>query len=638
MREDRNPFKLRAAEDIESDETFVRLFSPDVLEILPDKNLWDRLQIIRSTPGGGKTSLFHLFTPKLLLTVHALRTREYVKDLFQRLKELGALDENGPLVLGFFLSCSRNNYAKLDDLNIDPPKKQRLLLSLLNARITLAALNSASILKGFTYPDDLGKVTVNLQKDLAVSLGLPSPCNGLELYTWAQTLEKNVCDALDSFAPLTNLKLPGHDTLFALEIVRLILIDNQPITKHILLMLDDIHLLTTKQRESILDTIITARFSNTIWVAERLEALGVDEMLSSGASPGRDYGEIITIEDYWRGSANKRFERMVSNIADRRAKGAKDVEIGSFAGCLQESLDGTEWQEKFRKGAEIVAGRLCEQADKRRKYSEWVAEKESLSGTPREIALAWRALEIIIERDKRKAQRDFDFILSADDLEQREASGVRAAAEFFFCKEFKIPYYFGLSRLATMASSNIEQFLCLAGDIFEEAVSAALLKQPSNLSPQRQEAILKKAVNVIWEGLPQKVKYGSKVKLFLESIGKFAQWETNKPNAPYAPGVTGIAISMADRDVLRSHKKNSKDSEVEDVGRILASCIANNIFEVTLNHKNKGQFWMILNLNRMLCVHFDLPMQYGGWREKTLRELVTWLNKGFTPPKKELFS
>jgi hypothetical protein len=161
VRESRNPFKIRATEYIESDETFVRLFSPNVLEILSNKDIWNKPLIIRSAPGGGKSSLLRLFTPRALLTVYKLRTREHTKDLYDRLHQLEAINENGPLVLGIYLSCS-NSYAALEDLDIDNIKKQRLLLSLINARIVLSALHGTLSLKGILIlpsPDFLYRVT-----------------------------------------------------------------------------------------------------------------------------------------------------------------------------------------------------------------------------------------------------------------------------------------------------------------------------------------------------------------------------------------------------------------------------------------------------------------------------------------------
>ena len=61
----RNPFLMRASERIESDVNFLRLYSPIVLDSLIEKNsndtLWNNVIFIRSSPGGGKTSLLRVF-------------------------------------------------------------------------------------------------------------------------------------------------------------------------------------------------------------------------------------------------------------------------------------------------------------------------------------------------------------------------------------------------------------------------------------------------------------------------------------------------------------------------------------------------------------------------------------------------
>ena len=50
------------------------------------------------------------------------------------------------------------------------------------------------------------------------------------------------------------------------------------------------------------------------------------------------------------------------------------------------------------------------------------------------------------------------------------------AAELFLAREYDLPYYFGPERIARLASLNIEQFLGLAGTVFEEVVAAELLR------------------------------------------------------------------------------------------------------------------------------------------------------------------
>lgn len=634
MRESRNPFSLRASEHIETEETFIRLFSPDVLEILHNDEIWAKPQIIRSAPGGGKTSLFRMFTPHSLLAIHALRKREYSRDLYLNLKDIGAVNENGPCVLGVLLNCSQS-YATLEDLDIDPARKKRLLFSLLNARFVISVLQGALLLQGLSFPEDLSLIQINLNDNETRQIFTSKPSNGQGLYDWAKMLEKSVCDTLDSFSPLTNTSLPGHESLVFLNCLTAdsIKYNGRSIDHRVLLMIDDVHRLTSNQRRFLLEEIISNRLAVNVWIAERLEALDIDELLSSGALSGRDYERVITVENYWS-SYRKRFEKVVTNIADRRARDTKDVEIGSFSECLLESLDGMEWGGKFQKGAEIVKQRVEKLTMGINKYDKWIKERNNFEGTPRDIAFAWRSLEILIQRDYLKSQQTFDFVLEIEEFINRESSSVKAAAELFFCQEFNIPYYHGLNRLALMSSSNIEQFLWLAGEYFEEVVSAILLKKHGQLNPIDQERILKKAIKDKWGVLPQEVRHGSEVKMFLDSVGKFAKWETFKPNAPYAPGVTGIAISMADRERLSKCSNIKKDDRLIRLSNVLSACIAHNLFEVTSNQKCKGKYWMVLNLNRMLCVHFGLPLHYGGWREISLVELCKWLDKDYTPPRK----
>ena len=134
MREPRNPFRLRASEAIESDTTFLKLFGPGMLDLLPEgTQLWDKLQIFRSAPGAGKSSLLRLFTPSVLLTLHAFRRSEDLKELYQRMSEMGVVDEDGPRLLGVFHSCARN-YATLEELEFDSARKERLLFGLSGTR------------------------------------------------------------------------------------------------------------------------------------------------------------------------------------------------------------------------------------------------------------------------------------------------------------------------------------------------------------------------------------------------------------------------------------------------------------------------------------------------------------------------
>lgn len=635
MKKPRNPFRLRAAENIESDIAFLRLFGPAMLDVLVGVDAWEDVCFLRGSPGGGKTSLIRLFTPNSLLALHAQRTVEDCKELYQRMQDFGVIGDDGPHLLGIMLSCGRN-YATLADMDCDEAQRRRLLFALLNARLLLTALRGALTLKRLDYPGDLHRLRVRPPHNATLPAGLHFPCSGADVYNWAVHLEAAVCDAIDSFGPIADASLSGHDTLMSLSLMGpgWLTIDGQSVAARTLIMLDDVHKLTPRQRDSVVREVIEQRAPVGVWVAERFEALNTDELLASGALEGRDHGGVMALEGFWR-QPGKRFEKLAANIGDRRARSA-DGDIDAFGMHLLDSLDGMEWQDHLSHIAEEVAGRVRARAEAQSKYRAWLDTAGMTEGTPRERALAWRTLQILIERENRKTQLSFDlWPLDSDELTHRSSSGVRAAAELFLAREFDLPYYYGMGVLSSSASSNIEQFLSLAGSAFEEIVSADVIGEPSYLTPLRQHAILKDAARRRWLDIPHAVRDGRRVQNFLEVVGHFAQSVTYQPNAPYAPGVTGIAISMRDRDRLRDAEYRRTHPAHAELAHILSFALANNLLEPVLNHRNKGDRWMLLNLNRFLCVHFDLPLQYGGWREKSLKELSRWLEDGVKALKRE---
>ena len=130
--------------------------------------------------------------------------------------------------------------------------------------------------------------------------------------------------------------------------------------------------------------------------------------------------------------------------------------------------------------------------------------------------------------------------LSANELEERDNSQVRAAAELFMHRELKIPYYFGFERLCVMATSNIEELLFLAAALYEGLRANQVLRKPDPvLSAMAQEKLLKECAKRKREFIPKNHTDGQRAQRLLDSIAIYCQEKTYLPNAPYAPGVTG---------------------------------------------------------------------------------------------------
>ena len=91
----RNAFAIRTLEQSAPDEVFARYFAPDVLTVLPDNVFAASALVLRSSPGGGKTSLLRMFTPGPMLQVFRNPKIPPHDETFRQLAVLGALDQTG---------------------------------------------------------------------------------------------------------------------------------------------------------------------------------------------------------------------------------------------------------------------------------------------------------------------------------------------------------------------------------------------------------------------------------------------------------------------------------------------------------------------------------------------------------------
>jgi hypothetical protein len=153
---------------------------------------------------------------------------------------------------------------------------------------------------------------------------------------------------------------------------------------------------------------------------------------------------------------------------------------------------------------------------------------------------------------------------------------------------------------------------------------AVTLKKAGRLSPRQQHDIAKKAAKRLLEAIPRRMPKGDLVRALLDRIGEMSVAETYRPTAPYAPGVNAFAISMADLRHLTSSRAK-RDAAEDALREVLTTAVWNNLLQVKLEYPCKGKLWAVFYLNRLLCAHYNLPLNYGGFREKKLTEVKSWL-------------
>lgn len=633
-----NPFFTRASEYIELDDKFLNLFSPEILSIFKNEsNIWRNVNIFRSAPGGGKTTLLRMFTPKVLKKLkETSRHDDHNREIFNELKSLQVFDSDGSIQVVGSIVQFNNEYVSIQFLNLNEYQKIKVFVALVNVRIIISILQAIFSLKEFKLINEYSRIAFDFSNSQLLPSGLRNITSGLDVYNWACDLEESICNKIDSVYTDTILTIEGGDGFYSLDIFSSdnILIDNQRMSEKILVMLDDVHNLSTFQRNHLINSIIAHRPRVNTWVSERLKALTMDELFSEGNTEGRDM-TTIHLEKFWS-KKYVAFEKFVKSVANRRVAAVLDVPR-EFASYLREDFTEDDTR-KIKAAIPIVKERVIKTYGSTKKYEAWINDIKQNDDDVFSELVNWRSLEILCFRDNNKSQKMLNFgedFLEVDKLKEQQGSDVNTAAQLFLNKEFDIPFYFGISKISKLSSFNIEQFLSLSGELFEDIRYNDIKRivNPNHnleISSSRQEKIIRNLVNnKKWKELTNKVPNFSKIEVFLNAIGSFCQQETYTPNAWNSPGLNAVGILMRDRDILKGEALVDKNNIYYNLAKCISDCISYNLIDFELNYKNKGKTLMILYLNKMYCSKYNLPLNRGKFKEKKLIELLNWYNNGF---------
>jgi hypothetical protein len=243
------------------------------------------------------------------------------------------------------------------------------------------------------------------------------------------------------------------------------------------------------------------------------------------------------------------------------------------------------------------------------------------------------ATRILVARDEGSRQLSLELVpLSPQELEERDSSSVKNAAEIFLHRELKLPYYFGIERLCAMATNNVEELLSLAAALYDGMKAKQVLRRQTQpqLVPKEQERRLREVAARKRDFIPRNHSDGTHAQRLLDSIGIFCREKTFQINAPYAPGVTGVRLANAETTKLK-RVSNSADP-LSKLRQVLFECVAENLLvtrESSPSTSREGG--TVFYLNRTLCAQYGLPLQYGGWQEGSVQTFADWMEHGLQP-------
>jgi hypothetical protein len=297
-----------------SDPEFVRLFSPKILENLPDEVFDAGVHVLYSPPGGGKTTILRALTPGALRGFWARKSSDAMQETIAGLKARSILDEqDGPVVLGIMISCAAG-YADL------PPgagqAEHGLFRALLDCRIVLRTLRGLMQFLSLEQGEQLREVSLSYDAVASELKSIPRLDNAAELFIWAEKMERQIYSQIDTFALRVEKALPQHvrfESVLWLEGVGFERKGKRVAVRR-LLMLDDLHKLRESQRSLLQEELVEMRPTLPIWLAQRSIAFG-SSLLSQGVRHARD-GTAHSLDDLW--SSGQQFLSFAKNVLDRR--------------------------------------------------------------------------------------------------------------------------------------------------------------------------------------------------------------------------------------------------------------------------------------------------------------------------------
>ena len=598
---------------------FLALFDSTVLQMIDEGN-FSKVSFVSSTPGAGKTSLFRAFTPKILSTIIIPEHREEYKEIYKQMSRLGVISDERVVLVSATLSCALN-YSIIDEMFQNGRRKQ-IFFALLNYRIAIVLLRSI----GHLLELDINSYDRISFADIPHEMVSEEEAfkDGYSLYQWACRGERELCGYLDSDRSEQLDVSFVHTSLMMIKLFEAtnILFDGELYFDKTLIIFDDFHKLADNQKRYLSETIYTLKTTTGVWFGQRLEGVKTEQIISMDGSLSRDYNPNIVIDNYWPNSP-KLFYSMLESIADRRVKESSIGSCHKFSDCLMDSIDVKKYSKVLNEYTNLIRERIERSAESRCVYQNILEYVDNQNMNIFDRAIWFQCIQI---KENRKNDGQLSLFLGENENLSEFEDFVKdneKSARYYICYKCNIPYYVGFGNLCTLSSYNVQQFLVFAGDYFDcyriKTLDMGKSSKKYALTVEEQMQVLQKAVQRRWDDMDLRYTDITVIKQLLSNIAKWGCQSRDAERNSYAGGAyTGIGISNS---MLKQNIENPKYGLLM---KTLGECLASKYLE--RREINKGEI-VIFYLNRWLCVYYQLPLAYGGWKKCSLDKALQMCQK-----------
>jgi hypothetical protein len=503
-----NPFLRRATEFLRDDEAFLAIVSPEPVTYFLGRagqagTLYDRLVLLRGTPGSGKTTLARLFEFPTLATLLRNRSFSGHRDLYSSLSACGAITEDRPAVLGCRLPLE-TDYRDFWEFPYPDELKANLMTALLQARTVLGWFRH---LRASGIPPE--KVRLRTRPEAHAVLDTIGGVQGEHVRARAGAVENAIYRVMTALVAPPEARLPADavapyrpfDIIDRVEVPGEALGLTGSLDLLPLGIFDDAHVLHPAQFRALERFLVRRELRIARWMIARFDVLLPQEALAAaiedrsdpaefpGVTAHRDTEVILLQSSGNRRTERTRFRNMAKDMAGRYLRRMPLLnergltELGNLLGDATVSITPGRLKE--------LAGRV-DAAQKRLHVSP--AQRQTFEGqilefwgggTPLPEDVALRMLLVMMHRyDVRRGKASPSLFPAEEEPQPDTGVAVAANESVYEAAVFQLfhhedcPYYFGIDDVCDASSENAEQFLQLAA-VLVEAVATQAARGPS---------------------------------------------------------------------------------------------------------------------------------------------------------------